>query len=218
MCLDGGPHDLDKTIVDNTSSDVGGGHLKQIRLVLEEEEDQRSPDEGWWTTCVVLVCKKCFQIEGEAERLLESTRANERGSENSRVIQEQDDDRIVDRDETYPYNEVIFGRRRPDSIAIEWTSKTLYILDFRRTSDQRQDYRERGESRARDQHDVLVKSVKIVAKKAEGESAGWTVKLIIFVGGTCGSVHVQTFNSNLKELGVVNRNGTQSGEHSCMSC
>ena len=37
-------------------------------------------------------------------------------------------------------------------------------------------------------------------------------------GGTCGSVHVQTFNSNLKKLGVVNRNGTQSGEHSCMSC
>jgi hypothetical protein len=151
-------------------------------------------------------------VEGEAERLLESTRANERGSENSRVIQEQDDDRIVDRDETDPYNEVIFGRRRPDSVAIEWTSKTLYILEFKRTSDQRQDYRERGESRARDQHDVQVKSLEIVAKK-EGESAGWTVKPIIFVGGTCGSVHVQTFNSNLKELGVVElkRNAIRRG-------
>jgi hypothetical protein len=42
-----------------------------------------------------------------------------------------------------------------------------------------------------------------VAKEAEGEIAGWTVKLIIFVGGTCGSVLVQTFNNNLKELGVV---------------
>ncbi len=52
-------------------------------------------------------------------------------------------------------------------------------------------------------NDVLVKSLETVAKKAEGESSGWTVKLIIFVGGTCGSVHVQTFNSNLKELGVV---------------
>ena len=50
---------------------------------------------------------------------------------------------------------------------------------------------------------ILVKSLDTVAKEAEGESAGWTVKLIIFVGGTCGSVHVQTFNSNLKELGVV---------------
>jgi hypothetical protein len=51
-------------------------------------------------------------------------------------------------------------------------------------------YRERGECRARDQHDVLVKSLDTVAKEAEGESTGWTVKLIIFVGGTCGSVHV----------------------------
>jgi hypothetical protein len=33
------------------------------------------------------------------------------------------------------------------------------------------------------------------------------------VGGTCGSVHVQTFNSNLKELGVVEskRNAIRRG-------
>jgi hypothetical protein len=142
-------------------------------------------------------------VEREAERLLESTRANARDSKNSGASQEQDDDRKVDRDETDPYNEAIFGRRRPDSVAIERTSKTLYVLEFKHTSDQRQNYRERGECRALDQHDVLVKSLETVAKEAEGESAGWTVKLIIFVGGTCGSVHVQTFNSNLKELGVV---------------
>ena len=57
------------------------------------------------------------------------------------------------------------------------------------------------------------KCLETVAKKAEGESAGWTVKLIIFVGGTCGSVHVQTFNSNFKELGVVEskRNAIRRG-------
>ena len=142
-------------------------------------------------------------VEREAEKLLESIRANERGPENSGANQEQDDDRIVDRDETDPYNEVIFGRRRPDSVAIEWTGKTVYVLEFKLTLDQRQDYREQGERRARVQHDVLVKSLDTVAKEAEGENAGWTVKLIIFVGGTCGSVHVQTFNNNLKELGVV---------------
>jgi hypothetical protein len=49
----------------------------------------------------------------------------------------------------------------------------------------------------------LCTSLEKVAKEAEGESAGWTVKLIIFVGGTYGSVHVQTFSNNLKELGVV---------------
>jgi hypothetical protein len=53
-------------------------------------------------------------VEGEEERLLDSARANEQDSENSHVSQEQDDDQTVNRDETDPYNEVIFGRRRPD--------------------------------------------------------------------------------------------------------
>ena len=141
--------------------------------------------------------------ENEAEWLLASTRDNGRAPDGNHAGKEQEDDPTVDRDETDPYNEVIFGRRRPDSVAIDWTSKTLYVLEFKRTSDQRPDYRERGESRARAQHDVLIKSLEKVAGEAEGESAGWKVKLLIFVGGTCGSVHVQTFNNNLKELGVV---------------
>ena len=110
--------------------------------------------------------------------------------ENSGANQEQDDDRIVNRDETDPYNEVIFGRRRPDSVAIEWTGKTVYVLEFKRTLDQRQDYREQGERRARVQHDVLVRSLDTVAKEAEGESAGWTVKrnINIATDGTISAV------------------------------
>ena len=77
------------------------------------------------------------------------------------------------------------------------------MKEFKRTSDQRHTYRERGESRARAQHDVLVRSLEKVAEETEGENRGWKIKLIIFVGGTCGSVHTQTFNNNLKELGVV---------------
>jgi hypothetical protein len=94
-------------------------------------------------------------------------------------------------------------QKRPDSVAVDWTSKVLYVLEFKRTSDQRQNYRERGESRARAQHDVLVKSLEKVAGEADKENGGWKVKLIVFEGGTCGSVHAQTFNNNLKELGVV---------------
>ena len=142
-------------------------------------------------------------VEREAEQLLEGTRANVKDPEGSGASQEKDDERIGDWDEADPYDEVIFGRRRPDSVAIEWTSKTVYVLEFKRTSDQRHNYREHGERRARAQHDVLVKSLDTVAKGAKGENAGWTIKLIIFVGGTCGSVHVQTFNNNMRELGVV---------------
>ena len=79
----------------------------------------------------------------------------------------------------------------------------MYVLEFKRTSDQRRDYRERGEARARVQHDVLVKSLEKMAREAAGENSGWKIKLVIFVGGTCGSVHVQTLNNNLKELGVI---------------
>ena len=125
------------------------------------------------------------EIEDEAEWLLASARDNGRAPDGNHAGKEQEDDPTVDRDETDPYNEVIFGRRRPDSVAIDWTNKTLFVLELKRTSDRRQDYRKRGESRARTQHDVLIKSLEKVAGEAEGESAGWKVKLIIFVGGTC---------------------------------
>jgi len=79
----------------------------------------------------------------------------------------------------------------------------LYVLEFKRTLDQRRNYRERWEARVRAQHDVLVKILEKVAGEAVGENIGWKIKLIIFVGGTCGSVHAQTLNSNLKKLGVI---------------
>jgi hypothetical protein len=50
----------------------------------------------------------------------------------------------------------------------------VYVLEFKRTSDQRHNYRQQGERRARAQHDVLVKSLDTVAKEAKGENAGWT--------------------------------------------
>ena len=114
-----------------------------------------------------------------------------------------ENDPKVERDKTDPYNEFVFGKRRPDSIVVDWNNKVLYVLEFKRTSDQKHMYRERGESRARAQHDVLVKSLEKVAGEEEGENRGLEIKLMIFVGGTCGSVHAQTFNDNLKELGVV---------------
>ena len=143
------------------------------------------------------------EIADEAERLLESDQATRRAPDDDQADKEQEDEQEVDRDETDTHMETIFGRRRPDSIAVEWSSKVLYVLEFKRTSDQRRNYRERGEARARAQHDVLVKSLEKVAGEAVGENSGWKIKLLIFVGGTCGSVHVQTLNDNLRELGVL---------------
>ena len=68
---------------------------------------------------------------------------------------QQQDDELVG-DEKEPSEEVIFGQRRPDSLAIDWNNKMVYVLEFNRTSNQRRDYREKGEARARAQHDVLI--------------------------------------------------------------
>ena len=59
------------------------------------------------------------EIEDEAERLFESSRTNRQASDDNHADKEQEDDQIVDRDETGPYNEVIFRRRRPDSVAVD---------------------------------------------------------------------------------------------------
>jgi hypothetical protein len=80
---------------------------------------------------------------------------------------------------------------------VDWANKVLFVLEFKHTSDQRRDYRERGESRAKAQHDVLVKSLEKVAREAEDGNKGWKIKLLIFVGGTRGSVNVKTLNNNM---------------------
>jgi hypothetical protein len=102
-------------------------------------------------------------------------------------IGEQECDREVGRDEAESYEEVIFGRRRPDSVVVDWANRVFFVLEFKRTSDQRRDYRERGESRAKAQHDILIKGLEKVARDADDENEGWKIKLLIFVGGTSGS-------------------------------
>ncbi len=77
--------------------------------------------------------------------------------------------------------EVSTNKQHTLSIAVEWSSKVLYVLEFKRTSDQKRNYRERGEVRARAQHDVLVKGLEKVAGEAVGENSGWKIKLIMFV-------------------------------------
>ena len=38
--------------------------------------------------------------------------------------------------------------------------------------------------------------------QAVGQQKGWKVEQLVFVGGTCGSVNMETFNQNLKLLEV----------------
>jgi hypothetical protein len=105
--------------------------------------------------------------EEEAEKLTASRREERRASDSNQANQHRDDELVGD--ETESYEKVIFGQKRPDSLAIDWTSKMVYVLEFKCTSDQRRDYRERGESRALAQHDVLFRSLEKVAGETERE-------------------------------------------------
>jgi hypothetical protein len=145
-------------------------------------------------------------IADEAERLLEMRRAGQDATKEDNDNGEQDDAQEVERDGTDPYDEVIFGRRRPDSVVavvVDSANKALFVLEFQRTPEQRRDFKEGGEFRARAQHDILIKSLERVAKDAQGENGGWKIKLIVFVGGTGRSVNVKSFNDNMNELHVI---------------
>ena len=37
--------------------------------------------------------------------------------------------------------------------------------------------------------------------QAVGQVKGWKVQQIVVVGGTCGSIHVESFNRDMKALG-----------------
>ena len=39
--------------------------------------------------------------------------------------------------------------------------------------------------------------------QAVGQAKRWKVHQIVFVGGTCGSIHVESFNRNMMALGVL---------------
>jgi hypothetical protein len=86
------------------------------------------------------------------ERLLELRRASQDAKTNENENGEQKCDQEVMRDGADSYEEVIFGRRRLDSVVVDWADKVLFVLEFKRTSDQRRDYRERGESPTRNSY------------------------------------------------------------------
>ena len=56
---------------------------------------------------------------------------------------------------------------------------------------------ERATAVAQEQYKGLLTGLQAV-----GQVKGWKVQQIVFVGGTCGSIHVESFNRNMKSLGV----------------
>ena len=112
-------------------------------------------------------------------------RKNEKeGSEESSVSEDQHQER--------------FWRRRLDGIGLDTITKVFLAIEFKRTQDARSNYLERAAAAAQDQYKSLLAGLQAV-----GRVNGWQPQQIVFVGGTCGSVQVESFNKNMKALGVL---------------
>jgi hypothetical protein len=89
-----------------------------------------------------------------------------------------------------------FWRRRLDGIGLDTVNKELLAIEFKRTRDARSNYVERAIAVAQEQYKSLLTGLQAV-----GQDKGWKVQQLVF--GTCGSVHVESFNKNMKALGVL---------------
>ena len=74
----------------------------------------------------------------------------------------------------------------------------LLAIEFKRTRDASSNYVEKAIAVTQEQYTSLLTGLQAV-----GQVKGWKVQQLVFVGGTCGSVHVESFNKNMKALGVL---------------
>ena len=81
---------------------------------------------------------------------------------------------------------------------MDTATKEFLAIEFKRTQDARGNYVERATAVAQEHYKSLLTGLKAV-----GQVKGWKVQHIVFVGGTCASVHVESFISNMKALGVL---------------
>jgi len=84
-----------------------------------------------------------------------------------------------------------FWRRRLDGIALDTVNKKCYLIEFKRTRDRRHSYEARAIEVARKQYESLMGGLRAI-----GEERGWEIEQLVFVGGTCGAVRVESFNKN----------------------
>ena len=98
----------------------------------------------------------------------------------------------VDREEEYQRR---FWARRPDGTVVDKEKEICYVLEFKRKMDRWMGYREEATDTATNQCASSMHGLRGASKL--------TVPLVIIVWGMCGSVHTETFNENMKLLGVI---------------
>jgi hypothetical protein len=82
-----------------------------------------------------------------------------------------------------------------DGIGLD--TKEFLAIEIKRTQDARSNYMERATAVVQEQYKSLLTGLRAVS-----QVKGW-VQQIVFVDGTCGSIHFESFNRNMKALGVL---------------
>jgi len=95
------------------------------------------------------------------------------------------------------FHENRFWNRRPDGIVINKNHRTLYILEFKRSSDRNKDFLRVREVEANEQHRSIIDSEALKAAAPE-----WTFEQIEFVAGRRGAVLGDDLCNKLKRLRV----------------
>jgi len=88
-----------------------------------------------------------------------------------------------------------FWNRRPDGILINKNHRTLYILEFKRSSDRNKDFPRVKEDEANEQHRSIIEALRAAAPE-------WTFEQINFVAGRRGAVVEDDFYNKLEKLNV----------------
>jgi hypothetical protein len=83
-------------------------------------------------------------------------------------------------------------------IGLDTATREFLAIEFKRTQDARRNYVERATAVAQEQYKSLLTGLQAV-----GQVKLWMVQQIVFVGGTCGFIHVESCNRNMKALGVL---------------
>ena len=83
--------------------------------------------------------------------------------------------------------------------------QTLYILEFKKSSDRNEDFLGVKEDQANEQHKSIIKALKAAA-------AEWMFEQINFVAGRCGAAVEDNFYNKLERLNVqAEKKGQDSG-------
>jgi len=88
-----------------------------------------------------------------------------------------------------------FWNRRPDGTVINKCHRTLYILEFKRSSDRNEDFLRVKEDEANEQHRSIIEALRAAAPE-------WTFEQINFVAGRRSAVVEDDFYNKLEKLNV----------------